>query len=577
VSCDTYILLRAFADELVRCGLTDACTSPGSRSTPLVVTFARDRRLRCWSHIDERAAGFFALGATRATGRPAALICTSGTAAANYLPAVVEAAQARLPLLVLTADRPPELRDVGAGQTIDQLKLFGSSTKSFVEVGTHAATPERVSWIRQLACRAYWTALDGRPGPVHLNFPLREPLVLDEALPETEPGGDASREGRPWISRTASGGGVAQAAEQAAPIVEGAQRGIVVAGGHELGVRRRLGAAIAAFAARTGWPVLADPLSGARSGVHAIAHWDLLLRSPQFAACSDPDVVLRIGDLPTSKHLRRWLAASGATQLSVDPHAAWQDPAAAVHWSLTAEPVDLLPALSRSERPAGDGAWLAHWRDADARAALAVETQLGDALSEPAVVAELARSLPREATLMVAASMPIRHAEAFFPVLDAPPQVLANRGANGIDGTVSTAFGVAAASADPVVLLIGDVALAHDLGGLLASTRLGLRLTVVLLDNSGGGIFDFLPVSSQRDVFETHIATPPGLVPERIAALFDLEYRPVTRVSEFRGALLEALPAARSTLIVVRTDRNDNVALHRQVTTAVQRELELTP
>ena len=176
---DTYLLLRAFVDELARCGLAGACTSPGSRSTPIVLTLARQPGLPTWSHVDERVAGFFAVGVGKQTGRPAAVACTSGTAAAHYLPAVIEANEARVPLLVLTADRPPELREVGAGQTIDQLRLYGTAAKWFFEVGTHEATPERLRWIRALACRAFWLAHEGRPGPVHLNFPLREPLVLD--------------------------------------------------------------------------------------------------------------------------------------------------------------------------------------------------------------------------------------------------------------------------------------------------------------------------------------------------------------------------------------------------------------
>src|SRR5215207_356483 len=198
---DTYLNLRAFADELVRCGVREVCTSPGSRSTPLVLSLVRDARLRATSHLDERSGAFFGLGLAKASGRPVALACTSGTAAANYAPAVIEAYEARVPLLVLTADRPPELRDLGAGQTIDQVKLYGRAAKWFLEVDDHPATPERLRWLRQLACRAYWTSLEGRPGPVHLNFSLREPLVLDGALPVEEPGGGGRAGGRPWVTR----------------------------------------------------------------------------------------------------------------------------------------------------------------------------------------------------------------------------------------------------------------------------------------------------------------------------------------------------------------------------------------
>jgi 2-succinyl-5-enolpyruvyl-6-hydroxy-3-cyclohexene-1-carboxylate synthase len=562
---DTYLLLRAFADELARCGVAGACTSPGSRSTPLVLSLVREERLPCWSHVDERCAGFFGLGVAKATGRPVALACTSGTAAANYLPAVVEAYEARVPLIVLTADRPPELRGVGAGQAIDQVKLYGDAVKWFCEVGSHAATPARLRWIRLLACRAVWTAAGGRPGPVHLNFPLREPLVLDEELPPDESG---RADGRPWIARIEPPADADAAAATLEPIVRGAARGVVVAGRHE---RRRpaLGEAAAAFAAAAGWPLLADPLSGARRGPNAVAHYDALLRVDALAGASTPDVVIRVGDLPTSKPLRAWLASADAVQVLMDPDAAWQDPDATVDLALGADPAAVLATLAgRLETHTLIGP-LEAWRDADARAAAAIEQTLGDELTEPRVAAELGRTLPPSATLLVAASMPVRDVETFFPARDDPPRVLSNRGANGIDGTISTAFGIAAGSDGPVVALLGDVTLAHDIGGLLAAKRLRLALTIVLVDNAGGGIFDFLPVATQRDAYEEHVATPTGLDAERVADLYGLVYAPVSDVAQLRVCLDAGLASDEVTLIHVRTDRAANVALHRRCWEAV--------
>src|SRR5262249_41086159 len=318
-TADAYLLLRAFCDELARCGVTDACTSPGSRSTPVVLSLAREPRLRCWSHVDERTAGFFALGVAKATGRPVAIACTSGTAAAELLPAVIEAAEARVPLLVLTADRPPELRDVGAGQTIDQIKLYGGAAKWFVEVGVHDATVERLRWVRTLACRAYWTSIAGAPGPVHLNFPLREPLVLAEPLPDDDTGRDGER---PYVLRDSP----ARAAPSGGSHPFG--RVLIVAGRAERDPSR--GEQLAAFAARARIPLLADPLWGARQGPAAIAHYDHLLREPDFATAVRPEFVLRTGDLPTSKPLRAWLAGLDAAQIAFDPDDAWQDPDAVV-------------------------------------------------------------------------------------------------------------------------------------------------------------------------------------------------------------------------------------------------------
>jgi 2-succinyl-5-enolpyruvyl-6-hydroxy-3-cyclohexene-1-carboxylate synthase len=561
---DTYLGLRAFVDELARCGLREVCTSPGSRSTPLVLSLVREPRLRATSHLDERCAGFFALGLAKASGVPAALACTSGTAAANYAPAVIEAHEARVPLLVLTADRPPELRDVGAGQTIDQIKLYGTAAKWFFEVDAQPATPERLRWLRGLACRAFWTAVDGRPGPVHLNFSLREPLVLDGPLPD-EDGGRAG--GRPWVTRprTAPDAPPAALVDGLAAELEARPHAVLVAGRAERDAG--LGPALAAFAERAAIPLLAEPLSGARRGPAAIAHYDALLRDPAFAAAHAPDLVLRVGDLPTSKPLRLWLAGlENALQVSFDPEAAWQDPAGAVATIVDADPRATLDALAAQPAGGRDAAWLDRWRRADRAAAAAIARALSPAgLSEPRVAAELGAGLPAEATLVVASSMPVRDVETFFPARPDPPRVLSNRGANGIDGTVSTAFGVAAASSGPVVLLIGDVALAHDVGGLLAASRTGTKLTIVLLHNDGGGIFDFLPVSAEGADYEAHVATPHGLDFRHAATLYGCGYDTADDPASFRAALGRALAATTTAIVAVHTDRAANVALHRAV------------
>jgi 2-succinyl-5-enolpyruvyl-6-hydroxy-3-cyclohexene-1-carboxylate synthase len=574
---DTYLGLRAFVDELVRCGLRHACTSPGSRNTPLVLTLAREPRLHTTSHLDERAGGFFALGAAKASRRPVVLTCTSGTAAANYLPAVVEAHEARVPLLVLTADRPPELRDVGAGQTIDQVKLYGTAAKWFLEIDEHPATPERLRWLRQLACRAWWTAIADRPGPVHLNFALREPLVLDAPLPAEEPGGGGRADGRPWVARprTADGRG-------ARP-----PRTLLDALGLELAVRPQaaivagrterdpaLGRSLGAFAEQAGIPLLADPTSGARRGPAAIAHYDALLRDEAWAAEHRPELILRVGDLPTSKPLRTWLAGLGddALQIGFDPERAWQDPAGDLATLVDADPRALLDAL-REALPARTRApeWLEEWRTADRAAAAAIAGVLApEELSEPRIAAELGATLPPDATLVVASSMPVRDVETFFPARVDPPRVLSNRGANGIDGTVSTALGVAAASEGPTVLLTGDLAFLHDLGGMLAGPTLGIPLTIVLVDNDGGGIFSFLAVASQRDAFEGYVATPHGLDLAHAAALFGCAYERVAAPAPFRAALERGLAAPGVTILHVRTDRDENVAVHRRVWEAVR-------
>jgi len=601
---DTYVLLRAFAEELARCGMRAACTSPGSRCAPLVLSLARERRLRCFSHVDERCSGFFAIGLAKASGLPVAVACTSGTAAAELLAAAIEAHEARVPLLLLTADRPPELREIGAGQAVDQLKLFGDAAKWFFEVGTHSASPERLRWMRTLACRAYWTALEGRPGVVHLNFPLREPLVAEEPLPADS----SARPGaRPYVARAplAAGrspleGGARGAhrgqqphggASGLAALIAGAGRGVVVAGRDErraLPGSPSLAEAAGAFASAAGWPLLADPLSGARRGDGAIAHYDALLRVETFASSLDPDLILRVGDLPVSKPLRSWLSGlEGARQVALDPEGAWQDPGSVVCDSLALEGAAALSELAAAPPRAQEG-WLAAWRSADELAAEAILGVIGGAgLSEPLVSAELGVLLPGEATLFVASSMPVRDIETFWPARPDPPRVLCNRGANGIDGTVSSAFGAAADGRGPVVLLIGDVALAHDIGGLLAARRLGLKLTIVLLDNGGGGIFDFLAVSraqiargsqppgsaAAETIYERHIATPTGLDFAGAAELYGLSHERAADLGSLRAALERALARERSSIVEVRGDRALNVALHGRIWDAVSRAL----
>ena len=498
----------------------------------------RDSRIRCWSHIDERSAGFFALGLAKVTGMPGVLACTSGTAAANYAPAVHEAREAGVPLLVLTADRPPELREVGAGQVIDQVKLYGTAAKWFFEVGSHEATPERVAWIRSLACRAVWTALEDRPGVVHLNFPLRDPLVPPAELEVPE----GREDGRPWVAVPR-----ARPEPPAFPIVS--TRGVVVAG-------TGAGAHVASWAAAAGWPLFADPLSGARRGDAAIAHYDHLLRGETL----EPEVVIRVGDLATSKPLRAWLhGLRDVEQVLVPATGRWQDPAGDASLILSA-----LPELPPEREPA----WLEAWRAADAAAARTIDELLGDELSEPRVARELGAVLPADTTIWVASSMPVRDAEAFFPIRDDPPRVLANRGANGIDGTVSSALGTAAAG-ERVILLIGDVALAYDVGGLLAAKRHGLAITIVLLDNDGGGIFEFLPVSGEGDAYVEHVATPHGLDFRHAAALYDCDYVEADDLTTLTSALRRA--PQRTTIVRVRSDRTRNRELHARIADAVLR------
>jgi 2-succinyl-5-enolpyruvyl-6-hydroxy-3-cyclohexene-1-carboxylate synthase len=558
-------------DELARSGVTHAVTSPGSRNAPLVLTLAGDPRIDAVSVLDERSAGFVALGLAKTTGRPVAVTCTSGSAVANLLPAVVEAWESRIPLIVLTADRPPELRDVGAGQAIDQVKVYGSFAKWFVEVGNHA--PGRGSAVhhRALACRAYATAAGGRPGPVHLNFPLREPLapVREDIDPEPWQG---RPDGAPWVrvhEPDALPG--SELVEEIADAIAGAPRGAIVCGP----TSDQVADSVARLAAAAGWPVLAEPTSGVRCGPHdrshVVAHYDVLLRAGGWAALSGPDFVLRVGDTPTSKPLRAWLGTAGS-QVVIDPHAVWHEPTRAAETIVHAASVptlEMLASVLEVDFPARrDPDWLGRWRRADALVPAALAAV--DEPFEPRAYTALAGALPDDAAVWVSSSMPIRDVETFFPSHDTRLRFLANRGANGIDGIVSSALGAGLANGGRAWLLTGELALIHDLGGIAAARRAGADLTIVCVNNGGGGIFDFLPVAEHADpeIYERHILTPSGLALREVAALADLPHVVASNAGEVRDALGE--PA----LIEYRTDRARNVAARRKLFAEVARQLD---
>ena len=557
----TYAPVQAFVDELARCGVEHAVTSPGSRNAPIALTLAAEERIQAHSVLDERSAGFVALGIAKASGTPVAVTCTSGTAAANLHPAVVEAHEARVPLIVMTADRPPELRDVGAGQAIDQIELYGSAVKWFVEVGTHEPSRATAVHHRALACRAFATAIGARPGPVHLNFALRDPLA-----PEPEPMAAEPWNGRlgdrPWIVVLEGPPEVQEAAVlRVADRVGTAHRGAIVCGGPAQDPD-----GILAFARATGWPVLADATSGLRRGPedrsYVIAHYDVLLRLDGFGDRHHPDLVIRIGDTPTSKPLRAWLA--GAEQIVIDPHLSWHEPTRQAGTVVRAG-ADLLPSLTESARPA-PGEWLESWQRAN-RLVLPELAATTDPFEPKVWVAAVEAS--SAAAVWVASSMPIRDVEAFLPSSADPMLVLANRGANGIDGTVSSAAGAALAQG-PVLLLTGDLALLHDLGGLMAARRLGAELTIVCANNSGGGIFDYLPVAGAAEpgLYEEHIATPSGIDLERVAALVGMSYARADTPDQVREAVRRG-PG----LVEAPTDRARNVELHRDLYRRVEAAL----
>lgn len=563
-SAPTYAAVRALVDAMARAGLRDVCIAPGARSTPLALVMAHDPRLRVWSHIDERSAAFFALGAARGSRRPTAVVCTSGTAAANFLPAVVEAAQAHVPLLLLTADRPPELRDCGAFQAIDQVKMFGGFAKWFCEVGEASAG---LPYFRTLGSRAVGIAAATPAGPVHLNLPLREPLARDAANAlEPDDDGDAPHTALLPTERLPDLA-AAVAALAASP------RGIIVCGPYDADTDAC--AAVAALAASLGWPILADATAQLRTGEHdrshVIAAYDAILRDPALARRLAPTTVLRIGSLPISKALLTWLRdLDRCRQVVIDPHGGWDDPLQRAALMVHGDAAPLCAALAERCRTPRDPRWLAAWRNADAGARAAVERRLRDV--EPAfegsVVAELAAQLPAGATLVVNNSMPTRDLDTFWHGGERRVRVLCNRGANGIDGFVSTALGAAAVSAGPTVALTGDLGFLHDLGGLMAAKRHDLRAVFVVCNNDGGGIFSYLPQADGSAAFARLFRTPHGLDLRGGVEMYGCDFVRVDARQHFSAALASALATECVTVIEVPIDLERSVALHRDIWTA---------
>ena len=565
-------LASAFVEELARGGVRHAVVSPGSRSTPLAVALWRQPGIEVSVIVDERSAAFFALGAAQATRTPVALLCTSGTAAANYHPAICEADESAVPLVVLTADRPPELRGIGAGQTIDQVKLYGESVRWFCEVGIHEADDDGLLHYRSVACRALAAARgETRPGPVHLNLPWREPLAplpVEGAVTATDPLALQGRDNRPLTAVTSIDlEPSAFLLDEMAGHIGDAISGVIVAGRQ---LDPELREPLAHLARASGFPILAEPTSQLRCGPHdrsyVISTYDLLLRDEHFARSVVPDLVLRFGEMPTSKPLRSWLTASGADQIAIDPYGGWNEPTNRAAAILRADPTELAAGwatrLEKEERPEPQ-----RWLDAEQAARDVLDTALSaNEISEPALHHALCGAHHDGDLVYTASSMPIRDQEAFLASSDANVSFLCNRGTNGIDGLVSSGIGAAHASGKPTTIITGDLGLLHDIGGLAALRDVSTPVRIVVLDNDGGGIFGFLPQAKALggEEFEALLGTPRGVDVAKAAALFDLPHRRLGSLAELGDAIM-----AGTGLIEVATSRDANADLYRELSAAV--------
>ncbi len=618
--------LRAMVEELVLAGVRDVVVCPGSRSTPLALALAVDPAVRIWLHLDERAGGFFALGLAAASRRAVGILVTSGTALANLHPAVVEASQGRLPLVVLSADRPPELRDRGAPQSIDQDRIFGRHAKWYAELPVPGDDPVALAHLRSVVSRAVAVAGEVPAGPVQVNLPFREPLIPDGDLRPGALRDDSLRHDslRPPAVRLIAAGRLPAEADLAglADRLRAAQRPLIVCGPLD---RPGFAEAVAQLAGCIGAPILADGLANLRMGSHdrskIVARGDTVLRSERFRSSHRPDLVLRFGGTPTSKTVLTWLASLEVDQIVVDD-GGWIEPTIRPVTMVHADPVRVAARLAdRLAEPAADGpteatakeaaadapaepgadrptelaagvpakatasdpaVWLAAWQIADHAADHALRAWLG-ALREPfegAVIVATAAALPDGALLYVGNSMPVRDLDGYLPAGPRTIRCLGNRGANGIDGVVSSALGAAAADVGPVVLIVGDVSFLHDLNALLAARLQRLSATIVLVNNDGGGIFSFLPQATEAraevglpEQFEALFGTPHGVEPGPIVAALGGEHRLVS-MEELTAAVAASVGQPGVRVLEIRTERRRNVELHRDALAAAVAAVE---
>jgi 2-succinyl-5-enolpyruvyl-6-hydroxy-3-cyclohexene-1-carboxylate synthase len=567
----TYI--ASFVSELVQTGVTDVVVSPGSRSTPIAMVLAEHPNIQLHIHVDERAAAFFALGIAKASKRPTVLICTSGTAAANYFPAITEAKISRIPLVILTADRPHELRDVGAPQTIDQIHLYGNHVKWFVEMAPPEQSDEMVRYVRTVCARAVATALQAPAGPVHLNFPLREPLLplLDneQLFQQRE-----RTEGYVKIQQATLSLKEAEY-DQYANLLCSARKGIIVCGQIE---EEGFSEAVVALSEKLQFPILADPLSQLRSGEHRgnliIDTYSTFLRNEELKQELKPDFIIRFGSMPVSKTLTIFLKENHTSrQMVVDGGGGFRDPSMLSTEMVYCQETIFCEEIEKRIDSMLSSKYSQEWKQVNeqTKELLAVVNQTED-LSEAKLFNQLAELLPEGATLFVGNSMPIRDLDSFFYYNQKRINVMANRGANGIDGTISTALG-AATIHQPLYLILGDLTFFHDLNGLIAAKLQQLNITILLINNNGGGIFSFLSQASHPKHFEKLFGTPLGLDFSLAVEMYGGKFISITDWEHFTSALLQDRQSSGLRVLEIVTNRENNVKEHHDLWNYVSQEI----
>jgi 2-succinyl-5-enolpyruvyl-6-hydroxy-3-cyclohexene-1-carboxylate synthase len=572
---------HTLVDELAKHGIDAVCVSPGSRSTPLTVAFGNHPDIEVFSHLDERSSAFFALGRAKQTGMPTPLVCTSGTAGANFHPAVMEASESHVPMVVLTADRPSELHDSGANQTTDQTHLYGNATRLHRTLPEPEADDRKLRSLRVTMARALTEATGQRPGPVHLNIPFRKPLEptpvegdVPEEFAESAPLAVEGRDG-PFVETTQGTPRLNEdRLDTLAETFAETERGLIVCGPADMPTPDR--EPLQKLANATGYPVLADPLSG-----HRFGHDDGLIcggYDSYLDGCDwpEPELVVRFGASPTSKELRNYLASVSASQYIVDPAGGWPEAEFTASTLLAVDPnwfaETVTDQLENGTTPPQTD-YREYFEAAEREYWDIVDSARTDQWFEGGVVATVAEHTPTGATLFVSNSMPIRDLDRFGEPRSGAMTVLGNRGVSGIDGIISTGLGAGSATAEPLVLVTGDLAYYHDMNGLLALDRCGVDATIVLVDNDGGGIFHKLPIEQFDPPFTEQFKTPHGLDFEPTGDLYDLEFERCQNLSSFVETFTESVDTPGTQVLAVEFDSESSHRFREQIHERVQQTL----
>jgi len=560
----------AIVQQLIDSGVSEVVISPGSRSTPLALVMAEHPNIKTYINIDERSAGFFALGLAKKQKKPVALLCTSGTASANYFPAIIEAYYARVPLIILTADRPHELRDVGAPQAIDQIQIYGKYVKWSVDALIPDNEPFVLDYVKNIVTRGVFEATKSPFGPIHINLPFREPLVPDLSVVhqlKTDPKVSINS------SKTVLDEGIIH---QIAKQVQKVKKGLIICG--EIYDQHFINNVVA-LAKKLKFPILADPLSQLRFGEHnkemIIDTYDTILKDDSLHTLLKPEYIIRFGAMPVSKSLFLFLKKyPDVKQIVIDSGTGFRDPTLyADH--IYCDENSFCQMLSEKLEVNMDEEWYKLWSKANnvAQTHLFDMREIKDDLFEGKLYIELQKILPNECNLMVGNSMPIRDVDTFFRCSEKKVHFYSNRGANGIDGVVSTALGISAASDLPTYLVIGDLSFYHDLNGLLTGKLHELNLTIFLINNNGGGIFSFLPQAKEKKHFEDLFGTPTNICFEHAAKMFNIQYSKIKTWDELRLKMNEVKYQKGINLIEIPTNRHSRVDIHRNIIQSVSQEI----